>query len=788
MFGMIWRSPSRTTVLFVVAAVLWVGLLAGFEWKAQEQRREQELRLALQRAESDFETTLYYRAWNAGHGGLYAPVTEVTQPNPYLEVENKTVELVPGEEYTLINPAYMTRQVHELMAKDGVLSARMTSLDPINPKNKPVAWERRALEALAAGESRYVEVAEGATSGAEGDAAELPGEVLRFMKPLYTEESCLQCHGPRGYRLGDLRGGLSIAVSLDKIRSASAFGWNLAHRFTYGIGLLGLLALGLFWWYFNLKKRREAFLFEELEREKERIARLTREVPGMVYEFCRDREGRMWIPRSNQWMETLFGCQLRDVENDAGPLLSRVVAEDQERLFASVEESYRRGHDWRCEFRVRDGEDRLRWLFGNSSIQKQADGSAIWYGFVTDITPQKELEHQLVEAREAAETASRAKSEFLSMMSHEIRTPMNGILPIIDMLRDEVENPEHRELLGVARQSADLLMKLINDILDYNKIVAGRIEVERRPMLPRTVVEEAVATMRSLAMKKGIAVEVEDRGEGETWVYGDAFRIQQVLLNLLNNAVKFSERGTIRVAVWMEGAGAKTLRVEICDEGRGMDEAMVKAVMEPFRQADSSTSREFGGTGLGLAICGGLMDAMGGALDLDSELGQGTRVEIRLPVELCSEIADGGRSTETLEAEARKEKAKKEEAVVWEDAVRVLMVEDEPINVAVQKRLLKRYHLEPDVAVTGEEALALLRERKYDLVLLDLQLPQMSGLEVMRQMEPMNRPYVVAMTAHALDRHREECFAAGADDFVSKPVRRAALEAALERFRERRGR
>lgn len=768
--------------MFVVAAVLWVGLLAAFEWKGQEQRREQDLRLALQRAESDFETTLYYRAWNAGHGGLYAPVTETTQPNPYLEVENKTVELFPGEEYTLINPAYMTRQVHELMEEDGVLSARMTSRDPVNPKNEPVAWERRALEALAAGEERYVEVAEASSSGGEGDAAALPEEVLRFMKPLYTEESCLQCHGPRGYRLGDLRGGLSISVSLDKIRSASALGWNLAHRFTYGIGLLGLVALGLFWWYFNLKKRREAFLFDELEREKERIARLTREVPGMVYEFCRDPEGGMWVPHSNQWMETLFGCQVGEVENDAAPLFSRVVAEDRERLLASVEESYRRGQDWRCEFRVRDGEDRLRWLFGNSSIQKRGDGSASWYGFVTDITPQKELEHQLVEAREAAEAASRAKSDFLSMMSHEIRTPMNGVLPIIDMLRDEVENPEHQELLGVARQSADLLMKLINDILDYNKIVAGRIELDRRPMLPLTVVTEAVATMRSLAGKKGIGVEIEDRGEAETWVYGDAFRIKQVLLNLLNNAVKFSERGTIRVAVWMEGAEAKTLLAEVCDEGRGMDEAMVKSVMEPFRQADSSTSREFGGTGLGLAICGGLMEAMGGVLNLDSELGHGTRAEIRLPVERCTESGESGGPSEE-----RGRESKQEEALLPEDPVRVLMVEDEPINEAVQKRLLKRYGLEPDVAVTGEEALALLREREYDLVLMDLQLPEMSGLEVMRQMEPANRPYVVAMTAHALDRHREECFAAGADDFISKPVRRAAFEVVLERFRERPG-
>lgn len=545
--------------------------------------------------------------------------------------------------------------------------------------------------------------------------------------------------------------------------------------------VLGVSGVVLFGWY--RYRQREKVLFEELESEKERLSRLTCEVPGMLYEFRRTADGRMWVPFSNQWMERLFGIELEEVRRDAMPLLQRVLEADQERVFESIRISYERVEDWRCEFRVRDAMDRVRWLFGNASIQKDGKGTASWFGFVTDITPQKEIEQELVDAREAAERASRAKTEFLSMMSHEIRTPMNGILPILDMLRDDLDKPEHRELVKVARQSGDLLLKLINDILDYNRIAAGRIDLEQRPLRPVLVAEEAAASQRPLATDKGIAVVVEDKRGGDRRLYGDDFRIKQILMNLLNNAIKFSDGGTVGVDVRVEGpqdGKSPVLRLAVTDEGSGMDPELVQSVLEPFRQADSSTSRRYGGTGLGLAICRGLVEAMDGTIDVQSESGVGTRVEVALPLNACEEqpcLAEASDSSPERRVPLSAQKP------AGDDGFRVLMVEDEPVNVVVQRRMLEGFAIDPEVAVSGEEALRMLRERRYDLVFMDIRLPGMSGLEVMRAVEGQHRPYFIAMTAHALQRHREDCYAAGADDFVTKPVAAEELEAALGRFR-----
>ncbi|WPB84221.1 PAS-domain containing protein [Sediminicoccus rosea] len=417
-----------------------------------------------------------------------------------------------------------------------------------------------------------------------------------------------------------------------------------------------------------------------------------------------------------------------------------------------------------------------RWLeFSYSPIAK---GRIIAQG--RDVTALKASEQAAIAAKEAAEAAALAKSSFLAAMSHEIRTPMNGVLGMLEVLGRSELRPEQARSVAVMRESAHSLLRIIDDVLDFSKIEAGRLDVESMPFSLRAMVEGTIETLTPEAKRRGLALFADAAGPGPDWLEGDPTRVRQILFNLVGNALKFTERGFVRISAQAQAEDSRallTLTVE--DSGLGMDEATLARLFQPFTQADSSTTRRFGGTGLGLSIVRRLAELMGGEVRAESQPGRGSRFTVTLRLGVAA-------APEVLTAIARG--AAPAAAPAPEAAGGVLVVDDHPVNREVMLRQLELLGLTAQTAVDGADALARWREERQSILLLDIHMPVMDGFELARairaeeQRAGLPRTTLIAVTANALKGEAERCYAAGMDGFLAKPLHLDGLSRALSRF------
>jgi PAS domain S-box-containing protein len=436
------------------------------------------------------------------------------------------------------------------------------------------------------------------------------------------------------------------------------------------------------------------------------------------------------------------------------------------------------------EFQMRHKDGRWIWIraAGRVISRSGAGFPLMMYGTHIDVTQDvlktlaiTETNEKLRQANICPESANRSKSDFLANMSHEIRTPLNAIIGMSELLEHDLGGPDAIEFLRIIRNSGESLLALINDILDFSKIEADQLNLERVPMNLSGCVEAAIDTISLPAARRGLRVISEIDPALPHSIIGDPLRLRQILVNLLSNAVKFTEQGEVALRIFRTDDARIGFSVK--DSGIGISPQQQEKLFQSFSQADSSTTRRFGGTGLGLAISQKLVRMMGGAIQLNSALGEGSTFHFSIPL-----IKSDAPATEIIRKPGG---LQSDSHLASRIPMSILVVEDNLVNRQLMEAILRRFGYVPSLANNGLEALESLAKSLFDLVFMDVQMPEMDGLvatEKIRETYPQeNRPQIVAITANVMDADRQICRAVGMDDYLAKPIRQEQVAAAITR-------
>ena len=629
--------------------------------------------------------------------------------------------------------------------------------------------------------------------------------VLRYAQADRMLTGCVACHNhyegsPKtDWKVGDVRGALEVILPVSQWQSATT---DVLTR-TFSV-LLAVVLGGLLMVWLSVRRIRGALqVARDLSTQRQQaIGQLHQEISErqMVEQELRLSESKLnsiftavpeaivvadargHIVQCNVATAEIFGFEPQDLIGQNIKMLMR----PQERA----------AHDGYLETYAQTGQKHLlnqprivQGMRKDGSLfpiritvkETRVDDAHFFIGVIQDFTAIQHTQDLLVEAKNKAEQANRMRGEFLANMSHEIRTPMNGILGMTELAMTTEDNQTQKEYLSLARDSASHLLHIINQILDFSKIEAGALELEELTVCPAQLVRHTVRSLEQLAQAKGVALKVDNDPALPELVWMDPVRVRQVLTNLVGNAIKFTEDGTVTVQTKVlpcAEPNAVLMQLSVTDTGIGFDASRAEALFSPFTQADGSITRSFGGTGLGLAITRSLMQLMGGDVTAKSEQGQGACFTITLPLRRVLE-----RTADTVVAGALPVDAEGPVA----KPLSVLLVEDHEINRKLAQIMLQRMGHTFVLANDGQQALDCLDKEHFDVVLLDVMMPVMDGLTALhiwreRELErQLPRTTVLMVTAHAMTGDRERFMAAGADGYVSKPMSEVSLRKEINR-------
>lgn len=515
----------------------------------------------------------------------------------------------------------------------------------------------------------------------------------------------------------------------------------------------------------------------ELESQRRLLSSLSGNIPGVLHRLVAHADGRRNFRYVGENSEHTLGVP--SVQFDLDTLTERMPPESAKEFLDSIEYSIREGFDISREFRVRRGDGEWRWMrMVSRLVASTPGGGGTWDGIFTDVTDEVAQRIALEEARKEADNANRAKSNFLASMSHELRTPLSGMLAVTGLLQETKLAPDQRELLSMQREAGETLMAVLTDVLDLSKIESGKFDLEAEVIDIEKLVRRTMDVVHTQAATKGLALRMSIASDITQYALGDAVRLRQVLLNLLNNAVKFTTAGSIDIHVEEVGGDGEhhQFRFTVADTGVGIDAEAAKDLFEPFRQLGES-GLKVGGTGLGLTICRKFVELMNGQIGFDSKPGEGSSFWFVVPL----------RRVQGVSAPATRWQppfAANEISAPRPKPLRVLVAEDIKLNQMVTARALERAGHEVKVVSDGEEALNALGCSDFDAIIMDARMPVLDGVETTRRIRSSGgstaRIPIIGVTADVLPARLQECLDAGMNEVMTKPFDRSVLINHLE--------
>jgi PAS domain S-box-containing protein len=524
---------------------------------------------------------------------------------------------------------------------------------------------------------------------------------------------------------------------------------------------------GRVWTFRDITERKR--MEEYLRRSEEKFRQLADNITDVFWMTSPDRAVFHYV---NKGYELIWGNCTDRLYVNPNLWLESIVPEHRLKAAQAFDDLANRCAQVEVEYEILRPDGSRRWIHDRGFQVRDSAGELVRLtGIATDITERKRVANELLQAKEAAERASQAKGEFLAMMSHEIRTPMNGVLGFASLLLDSALSPEQTRFVEIIQSSGQTLLRLINDILDFSKIEAGKMSLESVEFSLTHVAGEVLALLTPQARQKGLSLNFAKSVDAPERCVGDPYRVRQVLLNLVGNALKFTARGSVTIALSKNEANGSFACFGVRDTGKGIPKSVQANLFNLFTQVDSSTTRQHGGTGLGLAISKRLVELMGGSIGLSSAENVGATFWFTLPLGAVTSKTD----TTSLQRE--------KEWTAPRRPIQVLLAENEPRDQELMVLLLKKLSCVVELAANGREAVAAFRRRAPDVILMDCRMDGLDGWEATRAIRDLehgaSRVPIIAVVAGVSDDIRQKCAAAGMDDFLEKPIQRRALETAL---------